>query len=85
MNSMLGLENETTEAVRNWAQKQKQEINQFKEVRIKLMQQISKLMAIEGESALQMELEKQQVVMEEAAEIRKKQEQDQEEAQKAER
>ena len=85
MNSMLELENETIEAVRDWAQKQKQEINPFKEVRIQLKQQIDKLLAVERERALQKELEKQRVVMQEAAKIRKKQEQEQEEVQKKQR
>ena len=85
MNSMLEIENETIDAVRHWTKQQKQEINPFKEVRTQLKQQMNKLLKVEREGAPQMELEKQRVIVEEAAKIKKKQEQEQEEAHKKQR
>ena len=66
-------ENQTIEVLREWSQRQKQEVYPFKEVRMRLKDQIKKLQKVER--SLQRELERQCIIMEEAVKLIRQQKQ----------
>ena len=78
----LNSEEETIESLREWSKKQKEEINPFKEMRGQLKERIRILQNQEQQEKLNLEKEKQRSLMEEAAEIARLQQQEQEMARK---
>ena len=80
MNSMLEVEDQTIDEIRQWSQQQKEEIKTFKEVRTQLKDQLNRLQKGEQEHQLHEELSKQRQMMEEAARLTRQQQQKQEEA-----